>query len=654
MDRFSDNSNRVARHFHSLKLRLQKADGSVRDKRDFAVASVQALLSAHANGPTILDAGTRGNPALVSIDVILRGRAGETRCEAVHEANEPKPVGAINRFKVSKTGAVLTVAGAESLFESAQYFREYVQQVANLLGNLGPERMDGGVQRRSTRLPCSMPSSGVEQHRPHCKPLLEHLEMLGKEVAGTNSRSARLAWAWLTRSCGGEARRPFILLHLPTEQESPWLMNPDGEQGIIHRVIGSGAPSIVWHYATRKGWDLPTDRKIAWERWVDSKANPHLLYIPIGPRLAGQMCFGSGCDPREILDEATELQALASSAVNLAFEESIYYHLLQLSVRKPGINWRNTASSGAASREMHALLTSLLDIYPVHGISLDNEDTCLAFASSNLQDKASLQLVGSANRAIQQARDTIAALAETNSWIDYGKTMIGIQHTLRRPIKYMMDYVETVAPIVAGDETLRVLTEDTRVLLRKMDIFGALDAAHLSILNEFRDNRPECHVTTCPGAILAHLVAKRYLPEAAARVRDSSAGRLQVPEGVHEQIVAWAWSRAASYPIPTEAAAMLIAELVENAAEYARKHLRDSSAYKRRPPFIEVIFNSTSIIVASELKPHQRTWAIDRINQSKPEGSVQKVRNNAHFFGFELLVDSSDPNRVSLILRNNE
>lgn len=653
MDPFSDTGNWVARQFHSLKSQLQQSDLSVRARCELAVASIRVTLLVYPK-PRLGTAKPKTNEGRCpAVRVELRDHDGSLIAAANPRQHESPIRGQPFPFKLSRSRAVLTIHGVDESLKASHYLPAYLDEVANLIDRAvlttGWQKHLAAPGIQSTP-PMAPAARDYDQRLSLCQVFLDHLDGLS---TGLRLHRQHLRWAWLTRTQTGEKMRPFILYHLPRHKETPWLMNPKGEEGLLHSVIGTGGPSLIWNFTDDPAWDLPKDRKEAFFRTVDIKAQPHLFYLPVSRRLAGQIIFGDDCDHRAIFDLADQLRPLAATAVSLAFKDAVYFHLLQLRVRLPNLNFREIKAGSKVATEVERLLVDLCDLYPVQGIrfnsSLPGEQQ---FVVTTDADGAAQQLAKTANAAAAQAWNTLGTMAEAEEWRSFGTTFLGINHTARRPLDYMLGFVNQVTAGAKLGAELSQKSTDAKQFLERLRILYAIENAHLTVVTQ----QPPAERKSMAANPIRHLAELGYFGSNHPKHIPAS-GEIECTDLIWQQRVRFVIDAESIYLMPPASLALIIAELADNAGRYVSTHCHYMPDFSQNEAAIEIRLIKGVIIAKNRLVPGAGRITLGRLDHAlkmRLQGSANKVKSTAALFGYGFHPETPTPHELRIVLSHDE
>ena len=468
---------------------------------------------------------------------------------------------------------------------------------------------------------------------------------------GRPEQRKKMRWAWITHNAVAPQKKPYIYLYAQAggEKFSPYLANPDASHGIIHRILEQRIPGIVWDYQNDPGWNIPPDRRKEFCQLAEADRFPHLVYVPVSRRLALQISFGPGDSPTSQLAFANRFRDMAAAVILSSYQEALQTQVTELFTENPGLSLSPGASRTAATADLESMTRLLTELYPVPPIELATRD--LTFAPCDPSDQFAIHAAQYATNTMNQAVQFVHARAQAEQYRRYGATALGVKHTLRRPIQLMQEFVKLVAFNHLNDHPIQVETARMGRYLTKVEVMTTLDIRNLEAIEAYAhaatSDQPICR---CNGnQVVKVLQEAGFFKPKPRKSKAATTTPSQFAENWQGFPVMANITEVCSYSAPAESLALIIAELVSNAADFLQ---RQRLHVERRPKVI-VSLDSQAITVENPICGADPGTILTTILSAMGTWgrSVHKVVQLANLIGFTFAQPKVKQDRLRITIR---
>jgi len=475
--------------------------------------------------------------------------------------------------------------------------------------------------------------SDLQACQKYMSPLFQAFDLIALAEKLPQQRQ-KMRWAWITQRSGTSGKHPFIYLfaEVGKKESSLHLANPDESAGIIHHILADKTSRIVWDYPNDPDWKIPKKQREQFCTLAQANLYPHLVYVPVSGRLALQISFGTGDNPPNLLTFANKFRELAPVAILSAFQESLQTEVMKLFADNPGLNLFSRQTNGLAESEVRRILRLLLELYPVPSMAV--AENRMALIPDDSHDHFSSHAAKYATVTLQQTIQFIRAQSQTEQYRRYGATALGVKHTICRPIHFMQEFVKLVdAHPFAETDPLRFESKKMQSFLDKVSVFTALDFKNLEALSKQLSGAHGTSSKCDAKQVIEILTTVKFLtllvdPGGTSK-KDAPLRFCEPSQGIRVLVIT---VDGCSYDAPAETLALVIAELIANAADFVSKQ-RD---LKNTDPHVWITFGNDAITVSNSIGSNANNDVVSRIRAAMETWgkSVHKVIQLANVVGF--------------------
>lgn len=570
-----------------------------------------------------------------------------------------KPKGKVTSFAIRDSWQ-LVVHGAEALLKQSpaisdlcRYLADFLRQELQDLPESASDRAISTPGRTEFIARIGDGLNETFQVNPKLiSPLLEGLEILNDSANG-DSPERRPRWVWLAKTRPPtKDSQPFVYLHWPAgrepgKRELPWIVNPQGEHAIVHAALGEKSPRITWNYSNDDDWAISPENKKIFKRRARADLYPHLLYVPVLRWLAIQRSFGPSDNPLALLDQCEHFAGLAPVVMLNCFEEALFQMILELFMNNPTLNPDRVSTDKRIAAEIKSLIQFVLDFYPVPLLQLVPDQIYPALTPKYDSDRLANAFSSHGNGAITRALQAASSHAQMRDFQKFGSTLMGTIHTIKRPLEYMRNFANQVKTEPTSPELQERAVEALNFLARQ-EAFANLDLAALTPIFEDREKLVNDHVA--PVAILNILRVANYDPQNLSsdlNLTHKNAVTLRDPG--QQLPVRITWQSNVSYRGHAGPLALIIAELVDNAAKYlATEPLMGSERV------VNVALCNSEIAVTNPIVLTEKDVIQRRIDDARntPGRSLNHVLHLGNLMNYEIIPAFVSPSHYQFTCRH--
>ena len=458
----------------------------------------------------------------------------------------------------------------------------------------------------------------------------------------------RANWVWTTASRIGDGHSG-ILMFVPRGEDSnladPRLVNPQGDQAIVHRALDQMTSVYRPDWQKAEDWRIPDKEKLRFEEHAQSRK--HIIYYPITDRLALQVLFNITDDfPEGGMGWALSMQKMADYPVRSSFFEA-----MSQVVRDIYSEASNVLSDPEYGRNrMVELLNQLVEIYPVPRVEAHTTRTHIEF-SGTAHDPNSTQFAESANNRLRAITARVEADEARRVYYNLGQVSLGVTHTVNRRSNRVQTFSNRVQALVESIENdehrirnlelerVRDLAQEINRDARVRLAVGELDKRAVEQITS-RHLAQACNTAT----VLDILAETGYL----ASLSD---GEEEEPTSFEEP--QWGMKVVTEYrngllQVPPSIFALIASELILNAADYLKKNEASIEAQLGRMPSIDLFITGESVAVKNTLLVGSENAVRVRIedHMNRPGRSLSKIAAWAQIANCNVEVSAMDASLV--------
>ncbi len=392
-------------------------------------------------------------------------------------------------------------------------------------------------------------------------------------TAGLNAPQRPNRWAWIgAKPTSDDENSPIYFYQSDGDQRKPTapeLLNPEGEEGILHEVLERGFPSVIWDYQESKSWNLSRTVKERWKQFAKVNRYPHLVYVPVGERIAWQTSV-AGENFYDLVTFMRSMSANFSFALLTAFQAALYLEITRYADANPGVFQAGWRDGSPAFDALWEICSRIFLHYPLPLMKMSLFDwENIRFEALDSTDNLSMLLCDAAPKVIRRALSDLRSKEHVDNVLNYGASMMGVFHTLGRPFNYLestFDYIE---------ENEKGITEYTgkRIKEAKREIaysrvFSKLETENFNNLERFQNRGFDSECLTQVSGILKKLEEVEYATEVAGLMEFPLSWIFSEP---HENTrITVEAEENFRYAAGVGSCSLIVAELIDNAAKYLR------------------------------------------------------------------------------------
>ena len=533
----------------------------------------------------------------------------------------------------------LVVEGAARLFEKEPFLKDlcihFAKHLATSLSQLNPSgRPDSGLDglNGKTAKAALLLDESISSFLDW-SPIVQAFKLLGEAVEYCNVGQSQLRRVWVSRSFNPDSSFPYIYMQEADSDSMPEPLNKNGSEGIIHGVLTRKTPELIWNYIYSQKWKHPDETKGKFIKQANPAEYPHMIYFPVMERLAAQITFGPNDDLVKLLNAGHQLAELAPLMLLYGFQEVIYSSLLDLL-------WHCHLEKGTSGmHESMDFLKFIADSCPIPSINvIEHNSGLLEIRPVNEGCQMAKAFAEHTNSAIKHAQETALKMSETEDYKIFAANVMGMTHTLERPLDNMKSYVQSVA---AQKKLSKHLTERSSAMLAFLDgikVFAKLEVEAFKDAFPLED-KPAAQFNCTADDILAVLSRVGYDP---ASLNYKNKGHfpktLLLSDPIRHKRILVKRNAKGKYPAASGPLALIIAELIDNAVKHSIPY--DTP--------VELFFNQTKITIVNSIDDPAEVE--DRLNEGCNilVKSLGRIFHVAKMIKFKITPTFPSPTRLEI------
>lgn len=505
----------------------------------------------------------------------------------------------------------VNVRSSQQLADEMDWFQRVCSDFGKYAdANLGREKVDV-VQSDPWKCLTIKPSPFVHPNALAgltLEPLFDAVDVWLNDQGRASNDAELPRWVWLAKTRPREGGFPYVYIYWPRSREMlrPW--NPQGQRALVFEALERGSPRIEWNYSLGS-WPVPDHEQELFKQKAAVDRLPHLLYVPVFRWLAIQVSFGPEQDPLKLLDDAYRTARVAPLIFLNCFREALFRLVLQFFSENPDSNPRGFHEDKNTQAKVGDIVRFIIEQYPTPMLNLGLNGAPAHLEAWDSADSLACAFAQQGNSSLELAVATASSRAEVTDYRNFGVTMMGTLHTLKRPVQELTSYVQRVMKEQQLSDDLERTSKNVLTHLAGVRVFTELELHALRPLFD-RSFRLE-HIT--PPDVFEVLRSSGYI-SAKLTMQRTLAGRnvWRLRDPLYNVSVHVSAADNLEYHSHGAMLALIFAELVDNAAHYIHDYLK-----RRRTAVVRVAFARGQITIANPILSGSADAVLDRVEKAR-------------------------------------